>query len=543
MLLIVGELGWLRDHIAFACNLPKASREIVWFHDGDLIINETNCPCSVRVRGSKKIASLFFEQREVASSSPKSFKCWKLKIPFPGSNSRRLIMPKQIVDKEHAVFLAPDEMPDSWYNILPDLPEPLAPPLDPGTLKPVSPEPLLRLFAKELIMQEVSQERYIKIPEEVRDAYLRLPRPTPVVRARRLEKFLNTPAEIYFKCEYLSPAGSHKPNTAIPQAYYNKAQGSERVVTETGAGQWGSALSMSSALFGLKCTVYMVRVSYEQKPGRRIMMETWGAEVFPSPSEHTKFGKSLMYTDYHAGSLGIAISEALEDTLGDENARYCLGSVLNHVLLHQTIVGQETKKQLEMIDVYPDVIAGCIGGGSNYAGISYPFMADKIKGKTKTDFVAIEPKAVPSTTRGAYTYDHGDTAEITPLLKMYTLGHKYVNPPIHAGGLRYHGKAPSLCLLINKGLMRSLAYHQNEVFEAAKIWAQTEGLILAPESAHNVRYAIDVARECKKTGEKKVILFNQCGHGLLDLSAYDEYMTGRLKDWEPSEIKIPQYVK
>lgn len=453
-------------------------------------------------------------------------------------------MPKEMVDKEHAVFLPPDEMPDSWYNILVDLPEPLPPTLDPKTLQPASPEPFFRIFAKELVMQEVSQERFIKIPEPVRDAYLRLPRPTPIVRARRLERYLNTPAEIYYKCEYISPAGSHKPNTAIAQAYYNKEQGMERIVTETGAGQWGSALAMSAALFGLKCTVYMVRVSYEQKPGRRIMMETWGAEVFPSPSERTKFGKSLMYTDYHAGSLGLAISEALEDTLGDEKARYCLGSVVNHVLLHQTIVGQEAKKQLEMIDVYPDVITGCIGGGSNYSGICYPFMADKLKGKHKeTEFFAVEPKAVPSTTKGTYTYDHGDMAGIIPLVKMYTLGHKYVNPPIHAGGLRYHGKAPSLSLLINKGYMKSVAYHQNEVFEAARIFAQTEGQIPAPESAHNIKHAIEVARECKKTGQKKVILFNQCGHGLLDLSAYDEFMTGRLKDWEPTKIEVPQYVK
>ncbi len=447
-----------------------------------------------------------------------------------------------MVDKEHAVYLDPDEMPRQWYNILPDLPAPLPPPLDPRTKQPVSPEPLLRLFAKELVMQEVSQERFIKIPDEVVDAYLRLPRPTPLVRARRLEKYLNTPAQIYFKSEYISPAGSHKPNTAIAQAYYNKAQGIERLVTETGAGQWGSALAMASSLFGLKSTVYMVRVSYEQKPGRRIMMETYGAQVFPSPSDRTKFGKSLMHTDYHNGSLGIAISEALEDTLGDEKARYCLGSVLNHVLMHQTVIGQEAKKQFEMIDVYPDVLCGCIGGGSNFAGFSYPFMMDKLKGKKKeTEFVAVEPKAVPSTTRGKYTYDFADTAEMTPLLKMFTLGHKYVNPPIHAGGLRYHGKAPSMCLLIDKGYMKSVAYHQNEVFEAGRIFAQREGMIPAPESAHNIKYAIDEALRCKKTGEKKVIAFNNCGHGLLDLSAYEEFLAGRLKDWEPAEIVVPQY--
>ncbi|MBI4258256.1 MAG: TrpB-like pyridoxal phosphate-dependent enzyme, partial [Thaumarchaeota archaeon] len=377
--------------------------------------------------------------------------------------------------KEHTVFLNPDEIPTSWYNISPDLPGPPDPYLDPQDMKPINPAKMLRLFAQELVMQEVSTERFIKIPDELLDAYLRLPRPTPLVRAKRLEAYLKTPAQIYYKCEYLSPAGSHKPNTALAQAYYNKKQGIERVVTETGAGQWGSALAMSSALFGLKCRVYMVRISYKQKPGRRVMMETYGAEVIPSPSSKTRFGKSLVEKDpEHHGSLGIAITEAIEDTLTDEKTRYCLGSLLNHVLTHQSIVGLEAKKQFEMIDVYPDVICGCIGGGSNYAGFAYPFMMDKLKGKTSTDFVACEPKAVPSTTKGAYTYDYGDSGEMTPLVKMYTLGHKYAAPPIHSGGLRYHGKAPSLCLLINKGYMRSVAYHQTEVFEAARILAQTE---------------------------------------------------------------------
>jgi len=444
-------------------------------------------------------------------------------------------------ENQSAIFLSQDELPTRWYNILADLPEPLPPPLDPSTMKPVSPDPLLRLFAKDLVMQEVSSERFIKIPDEVYSAYLSLPRPTPLVRARRLEKHLNTPAEIYYKCEYVNPTGSHKPNTAIPQAYYNMAQGVERLVTETGAGQWGSALAMASSLFGLKCSVYMVRVSYDQKPGRRVMMEAYGADVVASPSKNTKFGRSLLETDpSNTGSLGIAISEALEDCLSHENTRYCLGSVLNHVLLHQTIIGLEAKKQFEMIGVQPDVICGCIGGGSNFAGFAYPFMADKLKGKSAVDFVACEPKAVPSTTRGVYTYDFGDTAEMTPLLKMYTIGHKYQPPPIHAGGLRYHGKAPSLCYLINKGYMRSLAYSQTEVFEAARILAQTEGMITAPETAHNVKYAIDEALKCKKTGEKKVIAFNNCGHGLLDLQAYDSFMNGTLKDYEPAAIDVPK---
>jgi len=448
-----------------------------------------------------------------------------------------------IVDRKHAVFLPQEEMPTHWYNILADLPEPLPPPLNPRTLKPMEPEPLLRIFAKDLVMQEASTERFIKIPDEVYDAYLSLPRPTPLLRARRLEKYLNTPAQIYYKCEYVNPTGSHKPNTAIPQAYYNRAQGNERIVTETGAGQWGSALAMAAAVFGLKCSVYMVRASYDQKPGRRIMMEALGADVVASPSKKTKFGLSLLESDpANYGSLGIAISEALEDCVTHENTRYCLGSVLNHVLMHQTVIGQEAKKQFDMIDVQPDVICGCIGGGSNFAGFAYPFIAEKLRGKSNTEFVACEPKAVPSTTRGTYTYDFADTAEMTPLLKMYTIGHKYQPPPIHAGGLRYHGKAPSLCLLINKGYVRSVAYSQTEVFEAAHILAQTEGMITAPESAHNVKYAIEEALRCKKTGERRIIAFNNCGHGLLDLQAYDSYMNGKLEDFEPTTIKVQKIV-
>jgi tryptophan synthase beta chain len=447
------------------------------------------------------------------------------------------------IDRTHAVYLPQDEMPTHWYNILADLPEPLPPPLDPRTLKPMSPEPLLRLFSKEVVMQEVSTERFIRIPDEVYDAYLRLPRPTPLLRARRLEKFLNTPAEIYYKCEYVNPTGSHKPNTAIAQAYYNMVEGNKRLVTETGAGQWGSALAMASAVFGLKCDVYMVRASYDQKPGRRTMIEAMGGHVVASPSNSTAYGRKLLQSDpNNTGSLGIAISEAIEDCLAHEDTRYCLGSVLNHVLLHQTIIGQEAKKQFDKIDVQPDIVAGCIGGGSNFAGFAYPFMADKLKGKSATTFVACEPKAVPSTTRGVYTYDYGDTAEMTPLLKMYSIGHQYKPPPIHAGGLRYHGKAPSLCYLINKGYVSSVAYSQNEVFEAARILAQTEGMITAPETAHIVKYAIDEALRCKRAGEKKVIAFNNCGHGLLDLQAYEAYIGGRLEDYEPTNIDLPKIV-
>ncbi|MEM4164634.1 MAG: TrpB-like pyridoxal phosphate-dependent enzyme [Nitrososphaerales archaeon] len=446
-------------------------------------------------------------------------------------------------DKNKIVFLPQDEIPTQWYNIQADLPEPLPPPLDPATLKPMPPEPLFRIFAKELVAQEVSTQRYIPIPDEVLEAYKLISRPTPLIRAKRLEEYLNTPARIYFKWEGVSPAGSHKPNTALAQAYYNKKEGMERVVTETGAGQWGSALSMSSAIFGLKCTVYMVAASYRQKPGRRIMMETWGAEVYSSPSNRTKFGRSLLEKDPNdPGSLGIAISEAIEDVLGDEKARYCLGSVLNHVLMHQTVIGLEVKKQLELLDEEPDVMAGNIGGGSNFAGFCLPFVADKINKKRDIDFVACESRAVPHTTRGKYTYDFGDTAGTTPLLKMYTLGKDYKNPPIHAGGLRYHAMAPIVSYLLAKGYIRSVAYHQNEIFEAAKIFARTEGIISAPESAHEIKFVIDEARRCKQTGEKKVIVFNHSVHGLLDLSGYEAYMAGKLPDWEPTEIQYPSYV-
>jgi len=444
--------------------------------------------------------------------------------------------------KEHVVALSPDEMPKSWYNIQADLPEPLPPPLDPTTSKPIRLELLERIFAKELIKQEVSTERYIGIPERVLDAYLRLPRPTPLYRVRRLERYLKTPAQIYFKCENFSPTGSHKPNTAIAQAFYNKKQGIKRLVTETGAGQWGTALALGCTIFGLKCRIYMVRISYQQKPGRRTIAQVYGAEMFPSPSNQTKFGRKLLKENpNHPGTLGIAISEAIEDALTNEDTRYTLGSVLNHVLMHQTIVGLETRKQFELIDAYPDVVCGCIGGGSNYAGFCFPFMMDKLKGKTNTEFVACESKAVPHTTRGIYTYDYGDTAEMTPLIKMLTIGHGYACPPIHAGGLRYHGMAPLISYLIHKGYMRPVAYNQTEVFEAAKILAQTEGLITAPETAHSLKYVIDEALKCKRNGEKKIIAMNYSGHGLLDLSAYEQFLAGKLIDYEPQKIEVQTF--
>ncbi len=449
----------------------------------------------------------------------------------------------KVQKSEYFTMLDQDEIPTAWYNIQADLPEQLPPPLDPTTLKPIDPKLLERIFAKELIRQEVSTERYIKIPDEVLDAYLRLPRPTPLYRARRLEKFLKTPAKIYFKCENFSPTGSHKTNTAIAQAYYNKEQGIKRLVTETGAGQWGTALAFACTIFGLKCRIYMVRVSYQQKPGRKTIAQLYGAEMFPSPSDQTNFGRKLLKENpNHPGTLGIAISEAIEDTVTHEDTRYSLGSVLNHVLLHQTIIGLEAKKQFEIIGEYPDVACGCIGGGSNYAGFCYPFMMDKLKGKTDTEFVACESKAVPHTTKGVYTYDFGDTAEMTPLLKMLTIGHGYACPPIHAGGLRYHGMAPSISYLITKGYMRSVAYHQTEVFQAAQILAQAEGLIIAPETAHSLKFVIEEALRCRETGEKKVIAMNYSGHGLLDIGAYEHFLAGKLVDYEPERIEVPTIV-
>lgn len=433
-------------------------------------------------------------------------------------------------------------MPTSWYNIQADLPEPLPPPLDPTTMKPVNPQLLQRIFAEELVRQEVSTERQVKIPDEVLDAYMRLPRPTPMYRAKRLERQLKTPAEIYFKCENFSPAGSHKTNTAIAQAYYNKKQGISRLATETGAGQWGTALALACSLFDLKCRIYMVRTSYEQKPGRKIMAQIYGAEMFPSPSDQTNFGRKLLKENpKNPGALGIAITEAIEDTLANEDTRYSLGSVLNHVLMHQTVIGLEAKKQFELVDKYPDIVCGCIGGGSNYGGFCFPFMMDSLKGKKETEFIGCESKAVPHTTKGVYTYDYADTGKMTPLLKMLTIGHDYSCPPVHAGGLRYHGMAPLISYLIHKGYMSSIAYDQTEVFEAARLLAQTEGMITAPETAHSLKFVIDQALECKKTGKKKIIAMNYSGHGLLDLSAYEQFLAGKLVNYEPEKVQAPVF--
>jgi tryptophan synthase beta chain len=444
--------------------------------------------------------------------------------------------------QEYFMQLSPEEIPTSWYNIQADLPELLPPPLDPSTGKPVNPALLERIFAKELVKQEVSTERYIKIPDEVLDAYLRLPRPTPLYRAIRLERHLHTPAQIYFKCENFSPTGSHKTNTAIAQAYYNMKEGIKKLVTETGAGQWGTALALATNLFDLRCRIFMVRASYQQKPGRRVIAQLYGAEMFPSPSDQTNFGRKLLKDDpNHPGTLGIAISEAIEETLTNDDFRYSLGSVLNHVLMHQTIIGQEAKKQFEQIDTYPDVVCGCIGGGSNFGGFCFPFMMDRLKGKSDTEFVACESKAVPHTTRGVYTYDFGDTAKMTPLLKMLTIGHDYACPPIHAGGLRYHGMAPILSYLICKDYVRSIAYGQTEIFEAARTLAQTEGLIIAPETTHSLKYVMDEALNCKRTGTKKIIAMNYSGHGLLDLTAYEQFLLGRLVDYEPVKIEVPTF--
>jgi len=435
-------------------------------------------------------------------------------------------------------LLDEEEIPKAWYNIQADLSTPLAPPLNPATKKPVGPEDLAPIFPMELIKQEVSRERWIPIPDEVRDVY-RLWRPSPLYRAVRLERALKTPAKIYYKWEGVSPPGSHKPNTAVAQAYYNMKEGVERLTTETGAGQWGSALSFGTLLFGLKCTVYMVHVSYDQKPYRRIMMESWGAECIPSPSNRTEYGKKVLEEDPDCpGSLGIAISEAIEDAVKHENTKYSLGSVLNHVLLHQTVVGLEAKKQFELAGDYPDIMFGCVGGGSNFSGAVFPFIADKLTGKNpELRAVACEPKACPTLTKGPYMYDHGDTARMTPLLMMYTLGHSFMPPPIHAGGLRYHGDAPLLCKLVKEKVIDAVAYHQNEVFKAAITFAQTEGFLVAPETAHCVKGAIDEALRCKETGEEKVIFFANSGHGHFDLAAYDSYLRGKLTDYEyPAEL-------
>lgn len=442
--------------------------------------------------------------------------------------------------KDKKVLLSEKDMPEKWYNIQADLPTPLDPPLHPGTHQPITPDDLTPLFPMELIMQVVSQERWIEIPEEIQEVY-RIWRPSPMHRATRLEKLLDTPAKIYYKNESNSPPGSHKPNTAVAQAFYNKKEGVKRLTTETGAGQWGSALSFACKLFDLECTVYMVKVSYMQKPYRRIMMETWGASVTPSPSEKTDAGKQILSEDPDStGSLGIAISEAVEDAAKHDDAKYSVGSVFNHVVLHQTIVGLEAKKQMEIFGDYPDVIIGCVGGGSNFAGFAFPFVMDKLQGKKNPRIVAVEPTACPTLTSGVYAYDLGDAVGLAPLVKMYTLGHTFVPPPIHSGGLRYHGDAPLICHLITDNMIEAVAYHQNTVFEAAVQFAQTEGIIPAPETAHAVRSAIDEALKCKESGESKTIIFNLSGHGHFDLAAYDSYLAGELEDYTYPEEKIKE---
>ena len=436
--------------------------------------------------------------------------------------------------------LEESDIPTQWYNVAADLPTPLPPPIHPATHQPIGPEALAPLFPMALIEQEVSSERFIDIPDEVREIY-KLWRPTPLYRAHRLEKALDTPARIYYKYEGVSPAGSHKPNTAVAQAYYNKEAGVRRLTTETGAGQWGSALAMACNFFGLELKVYMVKVSYHQKPYRRVMMETWGAEVVASPTSGTHAGKAILEQDPESpGSLGIAISEASEDAATKDDTKYSLGSVLNHVLLHQTVIGQEAMKQMEMAGDYPDVVIGCVGGGSNYAGLALPFMRDRLVGGKGTRFVAAEPEACPSITRGEYAYDFGDTAETTPLMQMHTLGHTFVPPGIHAGGLRYHGMSPIISKLCADGHMEARAYHQNGAFEAAVQFARTEGILPAPEAAHAVRAAIDEALAARESGQRSNILFNLSGHGHFDLAAYDQYLSGKLEDYAYPEEKIKE---
>jgi tryptophan synthase beta chain len=431
------------------------------------------------------------------------------------------------------------DLPKQWYNIGADMPVPPTPVFNPQTKEPVTPDFLSVLFPMELIMQEVSTDRYIDIPDEVLEAY-KLYRPTPLIRARRLEKALGTPAHIYYKYEGVSPVGSHKPNTAIPQAFYNKMGGTKALTTETGAGQWGSALAMACNFFDLPLEVYMVKISYQQKPYRRIMMETYGAEVYASPTDRTQFGRSLLEQDSeNPGSLGIAISEAVEVAATSGGAKkYSLGSVLNHVLTHQSIVGEEALKQMDMAGEYPDVVIGCIGGGSNFGGFAYPFLRENLRNGQKTRLLAVEPSATPSLTKGVYTYDYGDSAGMGPIVKMHTLGHGFVPAPIHAGGLRYHGMAPSICALYDAGYIEAVAVPQLATFEAAVMFAKSEGIIAAPESAHAIRAAIDEALDAKEKGEERVIAFNLSGHGHFDLAAYEAYLAGNLQDYAYPEEKV-----
>src|SRR5579863_4012173 len=442
------------------------------------------------------------------------------------------------MDRQVKYTLTESDLPRQWYNIVPDLPAPPPPPLHPGTGQPVGPDDLAPLFPAALIGQEVSGERHITIPDEVIDVY-RLRRPTPLMRARRLERDLGTPARIYYKYEGGSPAGSHKPNTAVPQAYYNAAEGVRRLTTETGAGQWGSALAFATAQFGLDLEVWMVRASYDQKPYRKLLMEAYGAIVHPSPSEETSSGRAVLAAHPDStGSLGIAISEAVESAASDGGSRYALGSVLNHVLMHQTVIGEEAVKQMAMTGDTPDLIVGCTGGGSNFAGLTFPFLREKMAGRMNPVIRAVEPAACPSFTRGVYAYDFGDTAGLTPLLKMHTLGHEFVPDPIHAGGLRYHGMSPLLSHIYELGLIEAVAKPQSECFEAGLRFARAEGILPAPEPTHAIAACIEEALRCKETGEEKVILTALCGHGLLDLTAYANFQSGEMTDFELPEEAV-----
>ena len=429
------------------------------------------------------------------------------------------------------------DMPRKWYNIMADMPTPMEPPLHPGTGQPVGPEDLAPIFPMNLIEQEVSTQRWIDIPEEVLDKYA-IWRPSPLYRAYNLEKALDTPAKIYFKNEGVSPAGSHKPNTALPQAYYNKVAGTKKITTETGAGQWGSALAMCCSFFGIECKVFMVKISYNQKPYRRLMMETWGANCTASPSNETRAGRSILEKDPDSpGSLGMAISEAVEEAVSDDNTKYALGSVLNHVMIHQSIIGLEAIKQMKIAGDYPDIIIGSAGGGSNFAGLAMPFALDKINGRD-IDIIAVEPTSCPTMTRGPFAYDFGDTVQMTPLLPMHTLGHNFVPAPIHAGGLRYHGMAPIVSQLILDGIIRPVSVHQIETFKAGFTFARSEGFISAPECNHAIAIAIREALKAKEEGKEKTILFNWSGHGLVDLAAYEAYMRGNLSDHELPQEQI-----
>jgi tryptophan synthase beta chain len=435
-------------------------------------------------------------------------------------------------------LLDEQEMPKQWYNIMADLKSPPAPVIHPGTMQPVGPADLAPLFPNEIILQEVSPERYIDIPKPVRNIY-RQWRPTPLFRARRLEEALDTPARIYYKYEGVSPAGSHKPNTAVAQAFYNKVEGVKRLTTETGAGQWGSALSLAGAFFGLEVEVFMVKVSYQQKPYRRAFMESFGATVHASPSEVTNAGRQILKQNPNStGSLGIAISEAVERAVQRDDTKYSLGSVLNHVLMHQTVIGQEAMKQLEMADDYPDVVIGCTGGGSNFAGLAFPFIGEMLRGGKKVKAIAVEPAACPSITRGKYAYDFGDTGKMTPLVKMHTLGSAFVPPGFHAGGLRYHGMAPLVSQLVDEGYIEGQAYHQTPCFAAGVQFSRAEGILPAPEANHAVKGTIEEALKCKREGKKRTILFNLCGHGNFDMQAYADFTAGKLKDEDYSHDEL-----